>query len=81
MFENYSSSDILATVIIIAFVLLVCTFQVTFKDNSVESDNTSNNKGSKSITFDNGRKESANRTIITVLPYWEYSWWNFMKID
>jgi hypothetical protein len=81
MFENYSSSDILATVIIIAFVLLVCTFQVTFKDNEYSTTESDNNNGSNYITFENGTKESANRTIITVLPYWEYSWWNFLNID
>jgi hypothetical protein len=82
MFEGYSLSDIFATIIIIAFVLLVCTFQVTFnelEDSTGSSTSSSNN--SQVITFDNGTKESANKNIITVLPYWEYSWWNFLKID
>jgi len=79
MFEEYSLSDILATLIVIAFVLLVCTFQVTFHSNS--DSNISDDSSTKLITFDNGTKESANKTIITVLPYWEYSWWNFLKID
>jgi hypothetical protein len=83
MFEGYNLSDIFATIIILAFVLLVCSFQVTFHDKSESakygSDSSLN--ASQNITFNNGTKETANRNIITVLPYWEYSWWNFLQID